>query len=211
MENSIKTMSGGIAAETENINPNNDRSEESSQNQPNGTAEGTVMLKDAATEFHCVTSSLKNNIKSGKLPAFQENSKAPYRVHPAEVERFLRTSPGIASIFHPKAVTTGKSHTEAAAKEAVQEDGLARATEAVVESPDNKDAGQAKLNESEGKQTAVATKPRRRRRRGKGGTGQQHASIANPHILKALAGTSPEERLRITACLTELLGLVASA
>ena len=51
---------------------------------------------------------------------------------------------------------------------------------------------------------------RRRRRRGHPVITQEWRGTTGP-FLKALEGTSPQERLRIMACLNELAGMVASA
>jgi hypothetical protein len=97
MDNSINNKSGGPAAQTPKINPN-----------PNSKTDMTetinddpVTLKQAAEKFQCAASSLKNNIKSGKLAGTQSGEKAPYMVRLSDVGRFLHNASSIASVFHP--------------------------------------------------------------------------------------------------------------
>lgn len=237
METSTNNQPGGIAAETPNINSDQQIDSNIGLNEMN---DQPIMLKQASNRYDCAASSLKNNIKCGKLAAAQTDEKAPYMVRPSDVERFLRDTPGIASIFHPAATKPAPAADEPAS---------ADETSAVIkdqnaESPKSKALGDGQESAAEAASTAAAEtsgsdnaavehgppslcldahanlspqtaeggiKRRRRRRRGKGGAGSSPPAGIQQPVLKALAGTTPQERLRLTACLTELLGLVASA
>ncbi len=206
----------------------------------NDTNHDNVTLKQSASKYCCAASSLKNNIKSGKLPATQSGEKAAYLVRLSDVERFLRETPGIASIFHPAAekpagAMTGKTAVSGGiepAKPEVTSDDKSSVTEASVAQPIHAHppvvAGSAKPEseavdhspsahvpdpkpEPTGHDAGNGNKRRRRRRRGKGGGKNPAIPSLRQPVLKALAGTTPQERLRITACLNELAGLVASA
>lgn len=231
--------SGGTAAESKSPTPNNSQHMHSQTKEPQSGNE-LVTLKPAAAKFDCAASSLKNNIKTGKLAATQVNEKAPYMVRLSDVERFLRDTPGIASIFHPAgdkaagamtAQTAGPASIEPAKLDKAQ-DKKSSATEASVMQPSrahaavaadsakpaNQAADHSQLTHGPDAQSEPSThtaadglKRRRRRRRGKGGGESPTTAGIQPPVLKALAGTTPKERLRITACLTELLRLVASA
>ena len=187
--------------------------------------------------FDCAASSLKNNIKSGNLAATQANEKAPYMVRPSDAERFLRATPGIASKFHPAAEravadpgqisaapkveapeqaedSAHPAHVNSAQPTATPEVELTAAGPVAAElAPVPKVETPAATPSKPEKTDSPSAEPdakRRRRRRGKGGS----SSLSTPHsptILKALVGTTPRERLRITACLNELAALVASA
>lgn len=237
MEIPTNHQPGGIAAETPNINSNQEPDSNIDMNEMN---DSPITLKQAAAKFDCAASSLKNNIKSGKLAATQTNEKAPYMVRYSDVDRFLRDTLGIASIFHPAA----SNPAPAAAEPASADETSAVMTGQEAESPTSKVAGGGHESAAEAALTAAAetsgsdatavdhgsparvpdvhanpsaqtaeggTKRRRRRRRGKGGAGSPTPTGIQQPVLKALAGTTPQERLRLTACLTELLGLVASA
>jgi hypothetical protein len=101
MDNSINHKPGGPAAHTPNINPNPNPNPNPKTDMNETNNDDPVTLKQAAEKFQCAASSLKNNIKSAKLAATQSGEKAPYMVRLSDVERFLRDTPGIASIFHP--------------------------------------------------------------------------------------------------------------
>jgi hypothetical protein len=237
MDTSISNQSGGTAAATPNINSNQ---KPDSIITMNDTKHDTVALKQSAAKFACAASSLKNNIKSGKLPAIQSGENAPYMVRLADVERFLRDTPGIASIFHPAAkksagAMTGKTVASGGNEPAMPEmtsDSESPTTEKSVAQPIQThplvEAASAKPGNEAVEQSQSAhvpdplpepstqpggdgTKRRRRRRRGKGGGKNPAIPSLRQPVLKALAGTTPQERLRITACLNELAGLVASA
>ena len=233
METSISNQSCGTAAETPKIN-SNDNSNDNSQptNIMNPANDESVTLKKNADEYQCAVCSLKNNIKSGKLAATQENKKAPYMARPSDVEAFLRATPGIVSVFHPagkKPAATEAMNPPRANKpdyepsdtatispmrSVTASEGHGNQPSVVVESRE----GQACQNQEtfvahlDSPKAQFGSSKRRRRRRGKGdGATPSIASSTQPPVLKALAGTTPQERLRITACLTELLCLVASA
>lgn len=230
METSITNPSGGTAAQTNSSNPNKQMQDKVDTIQ---SGEEHETLKKAAAKFDCAWTSLKNNIKSGKLAATQANEKAPYMVRLADVEAFLRATPGIVSIFHPAgakaaATETAYSPTVNKADDELADTATISATQPVAASAAhaNQPVGAAASREGQAcqnQETVVApldspeaqtgsSKRRRRRRRGKGNAVKPSAaSSIQPPALKALAGTTPQERLRITACLTELLGLVASA
>jgi hypothetical protein len=238
MDTSINDQSGGTAAETPNINPNPQPDTPIEMNYSN---DDPVTLKEAAAEFECAASSLKNNIKSGKLAATQTGEKAPYMVRLSDAERFLRATPGIASIFHP---ADSKSTAAPASKPPSADEASQVLTRQKAACPESQEAGEGQESKAatssnvaadtvnpndtsaDRKQLAPVTdaqadpsthtvpvggKRRRRRRRGKGGGGSPAPAGIQQPVLKALAGTTPQERLRITACLTELVGLVASA
>jgi hypothetical protein len=230
METSITNQPGGTAAETPKINSNPQPHTSIAMNNSN---DDPINLKKAAAMFECAVSSLKNNIKSGKLPATQENKKAPYMVRPSDVETFLRATPGIVSVFHPagtKPAATETTNPPTANKpdDEPADTATISPAQSVAASAGhgNQPAGVAESREGQAcqnQETVVApldspkaqtgsNKRRRRRRHGKADAGKPSiASSTQPMVLKALAGTTPQERLRITACLTELLGLVASA
>ena len=216
-------QSGGTAAETTTINPN-----QSSTGDPqlHEESETSVTLKHAASEYICAASSLKNNIKANKLSATQENPKAPYMVRLSEVAHFLRETPGIVSIFHPKSGDTIREATHAApVPETIEQPSD---TASPPPSPDNapyhpmqtqptpKSADDAALRPSQAERVDVEPvakngKRRRNRRRGKGGIASTYIPTANQRLLKTLVGATPQERLRVIACLNELAGLIASA
>lgn len=235
MESSINNQSGGTTAQTPNINPNQ---QPNSNTKMKNTNDDPITLKQAATEFECAWTSLKNNIKSSKLAATQAGVKAPYMVRPSDVERFLRATPGIASIFHPADskpipsvsqlpsatdMSPVMTHQKSERPES-QETGKGKKSKSTA--PSNVAAAADNSNDSsgDGKQLSPvsvaqedsSTQPapvggkRNRRGRGKGGRSPAPCGIQQP-VLKALAGTTPQDRLRITACLTALVGLVASA
>lgn len=254
--NSENQLSGGSAAEASNINSNQATTpNQKMPKQPDeiDPGEKPVQLKQAGAKFECAASSLKYNIKHGKLPAYQENAMAPYMVRLSDVERFLRETPGVASMFYPKSNppgeikdgpsltglideredqsppsspdTSGKSEMPpVGAKEietnppAVQTpaDGVVAGAKREHKALDGKqitaDAdGQANPS-TQAPPDGIKRRRRRRRGRGKGGVGNLVPSAEpQPLFLKALAGTTPKERLRLTACLNELAGLVASA
>jgi hypothetical protein len=191
------------------------------------TPEAPVTLKAAAAAFDCAASSLKNNIKSGKLPAEQETPKSPYIVRLADVERFLRETPGIASRLHPK--ENPKPESKGPEVESSTEPDPVT-TEAPTDPPFHKGAVSKEENVTPSKQevdnaaanTSVSQSPkpppkpplkrRRNRRRGKGGGGAGPPSgVQRDLVLKALDGASPTERLRVIACLNEIATIVASA
>lgn len=246
MKEIINQKSGGTAAQTTLTNSN--------PAPENGAdiIDDPMTLKQLSERFGCAASSLKSNIKSDKLSAVQDDPKAPYMVKPSLVEAFLRETPGINSIFHPRNQekvtrelplenpppdTTPPSSTSKTAKISVTEKATTTPT---VLSPPPEDKQAAPLidkpikpdspstaahlesTSASGLETSVApsisdhgTRSPRKRRRGKG-RGKRTTSSGNSvapapyQRLKALEGTSPGERLRITACLTELANLVAS-
>ena len=195
-----------------------------------------ITLKKVAEEYQCAASSLKNNIKAGRLPAVQENEKAAYLVCPSEVEKFLKETKGIASIFHPS--DASPAATEGQPPQATDTPKPPAEPKPVQVTPSAHDADSSEsttANEADAvpkescpradSATADATdppeseqdgKPRRKRRRGKRrGKGTGNGSTFSPSVqqatLQALAGTTVEDRLRLTACLNELASLVASA
>lgn len=113
METSTNTTPGGPAAQATSINSNlTPKTDSQMQTHPNHQAidhEQLVTLKQAAEQFQVYHGTLKSNIKHGKLPAQQENPKAAYLVKSADVEKLLRTTPGIKSMFHPAACAATES------------------------------------------------------------------------------------------------------
>jgi hypothetical protein len=262
MENQTTPPSGGTAAQATNTNPNPEAIEqpisetpsssvttppvidstlnhpaEPDLKNPNCSGGTTASLKQNAEIYQCAASSLKHNVKSGKLPATQAGPTAPYMANTVDVERLLRDTPGIASVFHPKrgtpkdrkladvctqptpAICHAALHTADPITMQVQSAEGLPAPQAVPIVPASKTtqaqspvAQVAQPPDAKGRSETSSTK-RRRRRRGKGGgLGKSHPLVAvQPFILKALDGTTPAERLRIMACLNELAGLVASA
>jgi hypothetical protein len=234
METSTNNPSDGITEQTPNINSNQQPDSNIDMNEMN---DQPIMLKQAAARYDCAASSLKNNIKSGKLAATQTDEKAPYMVRPSDVERFLRDTPGIASTFHPAPKPAPAADEPASADETPaamtgqeagsptskapgggQELAIESALSAAAETSGSGDTAvehAARVPDAHSKPSAQTaeggSKRRRRRRRGKGGAGTPTPTGIQQPVLKALAGTTPQERLRLTACLTELLGLVASA
>lgn len=229
METSITNQSGGIAAETPNVNSNQ-------QPDPHvdmiPTNEESIMLKAAAVKFDCAVCSLKNNIKSSKLAATKADIKAPYMVRPSLVERFLRDTPGIKSKFHPKSpgistmaaatepVPTAPNGQPPTLKPPALSEVTPNPSDPVIVTTKSQPVESNRVNSfktplpivtADSEQESSGPK-RRRRRRGKGGGGNPPvATSLQPVALNALAGMTLQERLRITACLTELIGLVASA
>ena len=179
-------------------------------------------------------SSLKNNIKAGRLPAVQENEKAAYMVRPSEVEKFLKATKGIASIFHPsdarpttaegqpaqatdvsklpaepKSVEVTHSNHDADPSESTEDNGIGATPK---ESCPQADTGTADADDTSA--YGRDGTPRRKRRRGKKrskGKGNTFSPSVQQATFQALAGATVEERLRLTACLNELASLVASA
>lgn len=198
-----------------------------------------ITVKLAAAENECAASSLKYNIKHGKLPATQEGSTSPYMVRRTDVERLLRENPNIVSKFHPRPSSPAEVKDGPSLTGLIDDPGKAdpmppskkptTSEKTPVKppvKPDDSTSLPARQKSAEplvaqpqvDPDSAIAAEPepvgrkrRRSRRRGRGGNGQQpSASDLPPTALKALAGTTPKERLRITACLNELAGLVAS-
>ena len=254
MEASITNQSGGPAAETSNVNPNLTASTElQMQTQPNHQTldnEQLVTLKKAAEQFDVYPGTLKNNIKQGKLPAQQENQKAAYFVKTDDVEKLLRTTPGIKSMFYPRessasvsdvAHVTGATSDNDPDGQTADAGNTAVAVNVSAEPPTvakgsssnalnlNHDRNNARLDNKQipvthgGKQAAnqsaetssdaVPKKRRRRRHRGRGNSATTHevSASGSAHFMKNLAGTTPGERLKITAFLNELAAMVASA
>ncbi|MFT6862745.1 MAG: hypothetical protein ACJAVK_001304 [Akkermansiaceae bacterium] len=189
------------------------------KNGNNTSADNPVTLKVAAATFDCAVSSLKNNIKSGKLSAQQENPKSPFMARLADVERFLRETPGIASCFHPKKKIEPESISSEAETSVESElpttGGAADTPFKDVTVPNEENAIHSNENSDNCIPNPVDTPPakrRRNRRRGKGGggAGSSSGSLQAP-VLKALDGASPTERLRVIACLNEIATIVASA
>jgi hypothetical protein len=258
VETTNQKQPGGNAAQLPHPNlnpePQTNQKMQDTTNQQNLDSDRLIPLKEAASKSQCYHGTLKNNIKNGNLPASQAGPKAPYLVRLSDVEKLLRNSPGIASIFHPaKSAASVASQPEAhdadstpdaangdqqATAAADVEPALVPLPEAVIAShtiPDvaapaakvapkvsapahNADAKDASAPESSqggavSPQSGDGGKRRRPRRRGKRrGAGISADNVeTSPVFLKALTGTSPQERLRITACLNELASLVASA
>jgi len=222
MNESITNQQGGTAAETTITNSN---PTPVGNSQPCAKSEAHVTLKHAAAEFYCAVSSLKNNIKTDKLPATQENPKAAYIVSLSDVERFLRATPGIVSIFHPKSGVVRGEMSDVpplADVEQPSQDAADVPPDNVVShfaSPDaSAPQGGSPLSTQPPKPQAVGPVPpvnagkRRRRRRGKGGVGAQLGTTGTQSLLLGnLVGASPQERLRVVAVLNELAGIIASA
>lgn len=61
-----------------------------------------ILLKEAASRYHCSADTLKNNAKTPNLRAYQDGFGAPVLVLPGDVEDFLKKRPAVASIFHPQ-------------------------------------------------------------------------------------------------------------
>jgi len=61
-----------------------------------------ILLKEAASRYHCSVETLKNNAKAPNLRAFQDGFGAPVLVLPEDVEDFLKRRPAVASVFHPQ-------------------------------------------------------------------------------------------------------------
>jgi hypothetical protein len=216
MSKTTENQTGGPAAQTPNINPQPDPSMPSDQNQ-----DEPLPLKKAADKFGALSETLKKNIKAGKLPALQKDSKSPYLVNLSDVEKLLRDTPGIASIFHPAAcvvletpMTLGTEAGHAAALgQGTGADELparpAPVAAAAVAEPLTNGTPAAKPTGTDGPPEGSGRK-RRPRHRGKGRSGQPQIPD-RPLFLTALAGTTPSERLKITACLNELAAMVASS
>jgi len=246
--NSENQTSGGNAAQPNPINPNqttNPNQQAALKSHDTEPSEKPVQLKQAATKFECAASSLKYNIKHGKLLAYQENAMAPYMVRLSDVERFLRVTPGVESMFYPKRKKDGlsltglidkpddknppsppdpsgelqtphvghkKPETKPSTAHPTQTTADVSVDTAKLENQALDQKHPAGDTDSSTQAPADGTKRRRRRRRGKSGDGNRLATAElQPLVLKTLAGTTPQERLRITACLNELAGLVASA
>jgi hypothetical protein len=196
------------------------------------------MVKEAAAKYQCAASSIKNNIKANKLAATKAAPTAPFMVLLPDVERLLRNTPGIASMFHPgDATRLDRKQPDATTQSAPvptpvvphpalplvvqmkvsEAPPVTRALKVAIQDKpaqvQQPVAQAATRPDADGGPETRATKKRRLRRRGKGGgLGQPLPAVAaRPPFLKALDGTTPAERLRIMACLNELAGLVASA
>ncbi len=231
MQPSVSHPSGGTAAET-NTNTNTNSIMKDKENHQDSPAEA-VTLKVAAARFGCAASSLKNNIKGNKLPALQNDPKAAFLVRPSEVERFLRATPAIASVFHPKTAeessgtgesaqpplepaAEGRQHAIDQSRKTVEvETKGSPAVEAGAETS-APPAGASAFSlegqgDSESRNTDEGRKRRRQRRRGRGNSGPREIRDDESLPVKRLVGISSKERLKIIACLNELAALVASA
>lgn len=226
MKTEINNQSGGSAAETTSTHSNQATNHNLDMikisNKPE-SAEATVTLKQAAAKFECAWTSLKNNIKSHKLPALQEGDRAPYMVRLSDVECFLRATPGIASMFHPAGAKVAANDTEHPPTVAKVDAGqqheikaqpaeLAEPAVSTIKTSPVEDAPSAAPQIADSTQVvAVAKRRRPRRRRRKGGNSESPITPCTQlPVLKALADTTPQDRLRVVACLNELAGLVAS-
>lgn len=234
MENSINNQPGASTAQTPNVNPN--PKPESKNQMPKHHKNKIVDLDDTpsslkanAERYQCYLGTLKNNVRNGRLQALQEGPNAPYLVKPSDVEKLLRETPGIASIFHPAGSRPAKTtHPKAQQPEPKKVEPASTATSKHEPKIDTSTPAKAErcsavdrpVTEGGNASTPVSdtpqsSHPRKRRRRGRG-RGKSGAVQSNPSSVKSLAlralnGSSPEERLRITACLNELASLVASA
>lgn len=201
-----------------------------------------LLLKAAGEEFQCASSSLKNNIKDGKLAGTKESEKAPFKVRRGDAERFLRDTPGIASRFHPKnsmqPVKDGPSLTgllkdndgggDTGGEASGEPETMPSAVEGAAAATPVATAARVDACEPDPTATAIerppvpetpavvpsaANKRKRRRRRSRGAKPQAQNEVPEfgLRLQKALEGTSAEERLRLTVCLKELAGIVASA
>lgn len=241
MEISINTPSGGFAAQTTPINPKKTTDPElPMQNQTHEpqTGDQTGTINTAAAKYQCPATTLRYQIKNQKLAAIQDHPGAPYILRFSDVERLLRDSPKIASVFHPKPSSShevedtsspagplevpdrGEPHPVDQQPNNSDKPGVYPSDRSVgvIILDDMRDKCSKIPDDSETQSDPSAeigpkgtgTKRRRRRRRGKGGGGKPLAAEVHSLALKALTGTTPQERLRITACLNELAGLVAS-
>lgn len=223
MDTSVDTKPSGPAALSTGISPNQETTEES------------VTLKHAATKYECAASSLKHNIKCGKLPATQENPQSAYLVRLSDVEHFLSSTPGIVSAFHPKTIKstvaeTGQPTCASAVineptgagmespcqpAETVADHGKQsiRTTDLSVEDNDCRHGTAAVSQEGTEPKTSGRKKRRRRRNRGhvKSAATHEESATASAPFMKILANATPEERFKIMACLNELATMVASA
>lgn len=86
----------------------------------------------------------------------------------------------------------------------------------ILPSVNEQNPGSSQKEGADADPAAKTGKRRRNRRRGKGGDkglGKPVAEVSGSHplFLKTLQGATPQERLRVIACLNELAGMVASA
>jgi len=58
-------------------------------------------VREAASSFQCATSTLKSWLKKGEIPSFQHTETSAHLINPEHVERRLRNSSHVKSIFHP--------------------------------------------------------------------------------------------------------------
>ncbi len=145
--------------------------------------------------------------KTMAVPAKQSPKKPTVSVNPSEALAAEDSSAAtVDSSAEPtpteEAIPSGKDEHHSAADVTAANH---KATQSETDPSDPSGAGTP--------QAGNGGKRRRPRRRGKrGGSEKSPDKSENPPVfLKALTGTSPQERLRITACLNELASLVASA
>jgi len=68
-----------------------------------------IPLKEAAEAKGCADTTLRNNAKARRLPAYQRGHGAPVYVFQEEVDEFLRGRPDIRSVVHPDTESNASS------------------------------------------------------------------------------------------------------
>lgn len=169
-----------------------------------------LKLKGASETYECKVPSLRKGIKTNRLPAEQRGSKGVYYLKPADVERFLKESPGIGSIFHPKESAADQTAGSQVGSSIPAEKN--RATKAPSTTENSQPANRPRdVSKTPQAGTDTPKKRRRNRRRGRGGKGDiTSGGVDHPKLLKSLEGMSTQERLKMVACLNELTAIIAS-
>lgn len=62
-----------------------------------------VTVNQASETYKCSPDTLRNNARSGSLPAYQQRQGAPVYLRPSEVEAFLLSRPDISSTYQEAA------------------------------------------------------------------------------------------------------------
>lgn len=115
MDTTSNETPGGSAAQTPNSNPQPEFLLDVTSEQhaavisPQFVSDDPISLREISEAFKCSVHSLKDNVKSGRLPSLKAAATAPYLVKPSIAEKFLRATPTVRSIFHPGAGAGKKS------------------------------------------------------------------------------------------------------
>lgn len=221
--------SGGSAANNRSITSTSNTPTNKNMNHTNAP----ITLKQAADQFLCAASSLKNNAKTGKLKATRTSPTAPFMVTLSDVEGFLKNTPGIKSIFHSGAQEPTTPHQSMAEHSDTTAAAIAQSpppteietTTAAVDTLNDAHTGKSLQPETTSEpakqhpttqhvlnESSSDTKHRRKRRRRKNhqNNSPSHLPDDSPALFKTLQGATAAERLRFTALLNEFCQLIAT-
>jgi hypothetical protein len=227
MDPTSNETSGGSAAQTPNSNPqpesvrNVTPDQEAPVISPQFASDDPISLREVSEAFKCSVHSLKSNVKSGRLPSMKAAGTAPYLVRPSAVEKFLRETSAVRSIFHPghpsqAANSVSDSHPAAPAPDGPAPEPVSEPAEPTLPPSDIRDPASARavaLRE-EATHPPDETPPEQKRKRNR--RGRRKKAVAAGHApspqatpeLKKLAMLSERERSKFAAVLHEILGLI---